>query len=126
MRQILLLVTALCCLSACNQNIRTVDNEEFESILQDTSVILLDVRTAKEYEQGHIPRAINVDIKQKDFVEKAQEKLGKSNTVAVYCKGGVRSMKAAKMLSKEGYQIVNLKNGFDSWTTAKKQKTSQK
>lgn len=126
MRQILLLVTALCSLSACNKTIRTVDNDEFESILQDTSVILLDVRTPEEYVQGHIPGAINVDVKQKYFVKIAKEKLVEGSTVAVYCKGGVRSMKAAKMLSKEGYQIVNLKNGFDSWTTAKKQKTSQK
>lgn len=126
MRQILLLVTALCSLSACNKTIRTVDNDEFESILRDTSVILLDVRTPEEYVQGHIPGAINVDVKQKYFVKIAKEKLVEGSTVAVYCKGGVRSMKAAKMLSKEGYQIVNLKNGFDSWTTAKKQKTSQK
>lgn len=126
MRQILLLVTALCSLSACNKTIRTVDNDEFESVLQDTSVILLDVRTPEEYVQGHIPGAINVDVKQKYFVKIAKEKLVEGSTVAVYCKGGVRSMKAAKMLSKEGYQIVNLKNGFDSWTTAKKQKTSQK
>lgn len=126
MRQILLLVTALCSLSACNKTIRTVDNDEFESVLQDTNVILLDVRTPEEYVQGHIPGAINVDVKQKYFVNIAKEKLVEGSTVAVYCKGGVRSMKAAKMLSKEGYQIVNLKNGFDSWTTAKKQKTSQK
>lgn len=89
--------------------------DSFEQIIADNRIQLVDVRTEKEYNEGHIPGAIYIDIKLADFTEKAMELLDKSKPVAVYCKGGVRSRRAAEKLLFRGFNVYNLDTGFDQW-----------
>lgn len=101
---------------ACHPSgIVTVDNAGFAEAISDTSaVILIDVRTPEEFNAGHIPGAVNIDVKSPDFRDKI---LGLDNkkTAAVYCRSGVRSLKAASILSSEGFRVLNLKDGFLGW-----------
>lgn len=60
--------------------------------------IILDVRTAGEYADGHIPGAVMIDYYKNDFRQQIN-KLDKSKPVFVYCASGVRSSSAAKSLS---------------------------
>lgn len=104
-----------------NMNIKTVDNEEFESIIADTAhVTLVDVRTADEFGEGHIAGAMNIDVLEKDFKDIATKTLDKDKTIAVYCRSGRRSLNAADILQKEGYSVVNLKGGYMAWKAYKK------
>ena len=77
--------------SACGQkNYEDVDVKQFAEIIADTSVVVLDVRTADEFAEGHIARAVNIDVKQSDFTDKAKATLPKGKTIAVYCRSGRR------------------------------------
>lgn len=102
-------------------NFKSVGVEEFESIIQDTSVVRLDVRTPEEFTEGHIANAINIDVTQVDFKAKVQNRLSKQKLIAVYCRSGRRSKKAANELKKMGFKVVELDKGFGSWTDNGKQ-----
>ena len=113
--------------SACGQgNFENVDVKEFSELIEDSCVVLLDVRTASEFAEGHIEGAINIDQGQSDFMEKAQAALPKDKKIAVYCRSGRRSANAAGKLGAEGYRCVNLKGGIVAWKEADKPvKTNQ-
>src|SRR6266568_2910016 len=63
---------------------------EFEKLRADKKNVVLDVRTKKEFEAGHIPGAINIDVNTPDFKEKIS-KLNKNKTYLVHCAAGGRS-----------------------------------
>lgn len=120
----LLLSTPLMCLilscSNDNMNYLSVDVEEFEAAISDTTVQVLDVRTAEEYMEGHIARSINIDVKTDTFEVGANTRLNKAHTVALYCRSGRRSKKAAEILSNNGFKVIELNEGITSWTNNNK------
>lgn len=100
---------------------RSVDVNEFARIIQDTAVFQLDVRTEKEFAEGHIEGSICIDVTRADFMEKVATKLPKDKTIALYCRSGRRSKKAAELLSDAGYKVVELNTGYLGWVNAGKQ-----
>ena len=119
MKRILGFLTALCALVTCQaeeNKFQSVDVATFSEIIKDSNVILLDVRTLSEYQQGHIPAAILIDVTQSNFLQEAKQQLPKEKTIALYCRSGRRSKTAAQLLSKEHYTVVELNTGFISWT----------
>lgn len=98
----------------CSQNYENADSEGFAELITKPDVVLLDVRTADEFKEGHIENALNIDVKQDDFMEKAKA-LPKDKTIAVYCRSGKRSANAADKLASEGYKVVNLLGGIIAW-----------
>lgn len=120
MKKILLAVlTVLGFNTACSQgNYVNADVNEFAELIADTNVVVLDVRTASEFAEGHLERAINIDYHKSDFVEKAQATLPQDKKIAVYCRSGRRSAGAAGKLGDVGYQLVNLKGGIIAWKEA--------
>ena len=93
--------------------------KEFAELVADSSVVVLDVRTAEEFAEGHIGRAVNIDIKGEDFLAKVQSALPKDRMIAVYCRSGRRSADACDKLSAEGFRVVNLKGGILAWIDEK-------
>jgi Rhodanese-related sulfurtransferase len=114
-------VTAIIYFRNMNDKFTTLNANDFENAIADDQTIILDVRTADEYAGGHIPNAINIDVNRAGFLYEADEKLPKDKTIAVYCHGGVRSRKAASLLSDNGYTILNLDGGFKEWQSAGKE-----
>jgi rhodanese-related sulfurtransferase len=105
--------------TACGQQaFENTDVQGFAELIADTNVVVLDVRTAAEYAEGHIQKAILIDQGQSDFVEKAKATLPKGKTIAVYCRSGRRSASAAGRLADVGYKCVNLKGGIIAWQGA--------
>ena len=118
MKRMLGLLTTLCALVGCQPDgaiYQSVDVATFAEIIQDSNVVLLDVRTQSEYEAGHIPNAILIDVTQDDFLPKCKQQLPLDKTIALYCRSGNRSKKAAQILSQEKYKVVELNTGFNSW-----------
>ena len=130
-------------IGACAQNpgYKTLNADEFEKAIADKSVVLIDVRTAAEYAQAHLPdAALNIDVLEENFAAKVKRALQSSSaktsagtsgnasaspsksatTVAIYCRSGRRSKNAAAILAKEGYKVIELAGGFNSWTSAGK------
>ena len=105
--------------TACGQqNFENADVQEFAELIADSNVVVLDVRMAAEFAEGHIQRAILIDQGQSDFVEKAKATLPTDKTIAVYCRSGRRSANAAGRLADVGYKCVNLKGGIIAWQGA--------
>lgn len=105
--------------TACGQqNYENLDVKGFSELIADTNVVVLDVRTATEFAEGHIQRAVLIDQGQSDFVEKAKAALPTDKTIALYCRSGRRSANAAGRLAAVGYKCVNLKGGIIAWKEA--------
>lgn len=117
------LLTALLCLlgfvscsHARSGSIKTVSAEEFAQLIKADSVAIVDVRTAEEFDAGHIGGAVNIDVLKDGFAKAASSALPKGKTIAVYCRSGKRSMIAANIFAKKGYKVVNLRGGWLEWT----------
>jgi rhodanese-related sulfurtransferase len=107
--------------SACGQgNFENTDVQGFAELIADSGVVILDVRTAAEFAEGHIQGAILIDQGQSDFVEKAKSALPIDKKIAIYCRSGRRSANAAGKLADIGYKCVNLKGGIIAWKDAGK------
>lgn len=124
MRKIFMIISAvLCNLLGCTaqqQNFESLDAEAFEKVISDTSVVRLDVRSIDEYASGHIAKAINIDVMKDDFTTKATSLLPKDKTIALYCRSGRRSKKAAGILVENGYKVIELNSGISGWINAQK------
>ena len=95
--------------------------EEFDSLIQNEDIQRLDVRTLAEYSEGHITKTININVMDDSFASMADSLLQKDKPVAVYCRSGKRSKKAAAILSEKGYKVFELDKGFNSWEEAGKE-----
>lgn len=106
----------ICSNKACTQqNYETTDVENFSKVIDDEGTVLLDVRTASEYSEGHLEGALNIDVRKSGFIQKAAEVLPLDKTIAVYCRSGRRSANASGMLADKGYKVVNLDGGIIEW-----------
>lgn len=77
---------------------------------------LIDVRTADEFVQGHLPDAKNIDYKRADF-DRLIKALDKQKPVYVYCLSGGRSKAAAEQLRSLGYgPVYELTGGYLKWS----------
>lgn len=77
--------------------------------------IILDVRTATEFADGHIPGAIN--IANEDIIDTEPEALpDKNQTIYIYCRSGRRSKEASSKLVAMGYSNIIEFGGILDWT----------
>lgn len=94
---------------------QVISAEQFAQKIINNNVQLLDVRTAQEFAEGHIPGAENYHVYDKDFAQRASQ-LDKNQPVYVYCKAGSRSQEAAEELEKLGFTtIYDLEGGIMAW-----------
>ena len=91
---------------------KSVGNAEFARIIADTTVQLVDVRTPAEFAAGHIPEAVNIDVRGEKVDEEVRSTLDPSRPVAVYCRSGARSKAAARALTEKGFRVYELNKGF--------------
>lgn len=116
MRQVfVLLLATLGLATACGQKFDNADASGFAKLIESPNVVVLDVRTAEEFSEGHIEGAINIDQAQNNFIELAKSQLPSNKTIAIYCRGGRRSASAAGRLVEEGFKCVNLEGGILAW-----------
>src|ERR1017187_1679948 len=94
--------------------------EEFARMTNDKQNVILDVRTAEEFQAGHIPGAVNLDVSASDFETKAAL-LDRSKVYLVHCASGVRSARACDKLNHLNFpNLYNLPGGFKAWAKAGK------
>lgn len=122
MKKLLILVLSLF-LAGCmvtkksetSSSYKTISSTEAQQMIEDNKdALILDVRTAAEYESGHIPNAVNLsneDIQ----AGKVDSLKDKSQLIMVYCRSGNRSRQAAQKLAELGYTNVVDFGGIQSW-----------
>lgn len=84
----------------------------------DKNVVVLDVRTPDEFNQGHLKGAQNVDYLARNF-EQQLARLDKTKPYLVHCASGGRSTETLPMLQKLGFKNVrHLDGGIEAWQKA--------
>ncbi|MFT4575772.1 MAG: rhodanese-related sulfurtransferase [Polaribacter sp.] len=90
--------------------------KEFQKMIGKNGAQLIDVRTPKEYEKGHLKEALLINYMADDFISNAFKGLDKSKPVLIYCASGGRSAKSAKIYKEAGFtKVYNLLGGFRAW-----------
>ncbi|RGE14528.1 rhodanese-like domain-containing protein [Desulfotomaculum sp. OF05-3] len=120
MKRIIPILMALLLLSGCatqsaKKTYRQITMEEAVTMLEEeTEYIILDVRTAEEYSEKHIPGAINI-ANESIGTEDIPELPDKDQLILVYCRSGNRSKQASEKLVKLGYTNIVEIGGINSW-----------
>lgn len=120
MKRIIPILMALLLLSGCatqsaKKTYRQITMEEAVTMLEEeTGYTILDVRTAQEYSEKHIPGAINI-ANESIGTEDIPELPDKDQLILVYCRSGNRSKQASEKLIKLGYTNIVEIGGINSW-----------
>ncbi|HLP14909.1 MAG TPA: rhodanese-like domain-containing protein, partial [Bacteroidota bacterium] len=82
----------------------------------DTTLVILDVRTAEEYysETGHLPKAILIPVQALEERIDALDQY-KHRPILVYCRTGHRSTTATEILQRHGFTVRNMDGGITRW-----------
>ena len=111
MKKILPLILSALALTACSSSGSENSYEQLSmykalsQMAKEENYILLDVRTIEEYNDGHIPGAINI-ANESIRTDEIAELPDKEQRIYVYCRSGNRSKQAAKKLVKLGYTNI--------------------
>lgn len=85
------------------------------ALVEDSSSFLLDVRKPEEFAQCRIPGATLLDVQDSTAFHEGLERLDKSRHYYLYCRGGVRSLKAACIMQERGFAVSHLNGGIKAW-----------
>lgn len=111
-----LLLLSGCAAQSAEKNYRQITMEEAITMMaEETGYIILDVRTAQEYSEKHIPGAINIP-NETIGTEDIPELPDKEQLILVYCRSGNRSKQASEKLVKLGYTNIVEFGGINDWT----------
>lgn len=120
---VVLLVVAVAT-AACGGGVDTqhslVTATEANDLVQDPpdDLVILDIRTPEEFEQGRIEDSVMIDFYAPDF-ESQLDDLDKSIPYFVYCRSGNRSATAAEMMTDLGFEVIyELDGGIVAWAEA--------
>lgn len=99
-----------------NSKVKNVNAEEAYNLINENSeVVILDVRTKEEYDNGHIPGAKLVPV-QLLSMKLTELNEYKDKPVLVYCASGGRSPRAVDTLANNDFKdIYHLTRGISSW-----------
>ena len=104
--------------SKADTKIVHADPVEAKKLVSEKKVEVVDVRTPKEYEGGHIAGAKNIDFQAADFEKKLAE-LDRGKTYLVHCAAGGRSTKSLESFKKLQFKsVVHLDGGLRVWEKA--------
>ena len=101
---------------------RQADADEARQLMErhaggtNSDMIVVDVRSQKEFLQSHVPGATHIPFEYLETRFRA-EVPKETKTIVVYCSSGERSRLACDFLSRDGYTtLVNMRDGFQKWT----------
>lgn len=91
----------------------SIDAEEMQLDLKHEEITVMDVRKETEYNTGHVEGALNVVLQ--SFDKQLPEDLTKEEPIYIHCQGGYRSMIAASLLRRKGFNnLKNIYKGYDA------------
>ena len=111
----ILLISILISSCAIGQITNDIDIDEFRKKMVSEKYVLVDVRTEKEFDDGHIEDALNIDYFSATFSDEISN-IGLEKPVLVYCRSGNRSGKSMRIMSDLGFkEVYNLIGGIKGW-----------
>lgn len=91
-----------------------VSRHELVRRLKGGLVTVLDVRPQDEYDAGHLPKAVNIPLRE---LQRRLRELPKSHEIVAYCRGPycVLAFEAVALLRRHGYKVRRLQDGYPEW-----------
>lgn len=86
-------------------------------------VLMVDVREPDEWAAGHAPGAVHIPMG--DVPARLDELPVTDDSLAVVCRSGGRSGRAVQWLLQQGFDVVNVEGGMQSWLRQGKPLTSE-
>lgn len=83
--------------------------------LMRSGAVLIDVREKGEWDAGHAPKAKHHPLR---GLPSSMNRLPEDRTLVVVCRSGNRSARATTMLTKAGFNTLNLTGGMTAWRAA--------
>jgi rhodanese-related sulfurtransferase len=114
------LLAAMAAVTAYADSTNVTPDEAEKLLKENKQIVVLDVRTAEEFADGHIAGAKNLDYHADDFAKQLKG-LDKSKTYLVHCASGGRSGKTCKLMDEEKFaKFYHMNGGFSAWKEAGK------
>jgi rhodanese-related sulfurtransferase/DNA-binding transcriptional ArsR family regulator len=94
-----------------------VSRKELVQRLKDGIVTVIDVRPEDEYAAGHLPKAINIPLRE---LARRLREIPKNREIVAYCRGPycVLAFEAVALLRDRGFKVRRLQDGFPEWKAA--------
>ena len=107
------------CSTASNHLLKTISPKMASDLIakhkNNTDFIILDVRTPREFKNGHIKQAILLDFYSKAYTDEFK-RLDKSKIYLIYCRSGNRSGKTLDLIKNMGFsQVYHMDKGIRGW-----------
>ena len=121
--KLMIITLQLVVIGSCNSNAQnsTITVDEFEKSIAQKDIQLLDVRTAEEFQSGHLQNALQANWNNMSEFQERVAALDKSKPVYIYCLSGGRSNAAMTWLGEQGFsKVYNMKGGINAWKQANK------
>ena len=99
-----------------NQVYEVLSYDDFKNQISNNKVLLFDVRTMEEYNNGHLKGSVNIDFYEEELFNKFFKKVEKSKPIYIYCRSGNRSKKSSEKLNELGFvKVYDLEGGYKNW-----------
>lgn len=116
-KMLLILLTMLTftgCSAPADGGYTCITSQKAKEIMDSQTCIILDVRTIEEFNDGHIPNAVNLPLS--DVKAKAKVMLPEKDAlILVYCRSGRRSKEGSQILADLGYTNIMEFGGIIDW-----------
>ncbi|SFS49561.1 MBL fold metallo-hydrolase [Marininema halotolerans] len=91
---------------------RDVEPKDIVQYVQQEDIQVIDVRTHTEWQNGHLPNALHLPLA---TLCQHLHQLPTGQPLLMQCKSGGRSAIASSLLQAKGYDVINLRGGWDRW-----------
>jgi rhodanese-related sulfurtransferase len=99
--------------------ITTLSPTAFNTALKSGEYKLIDIRTAEEFNSGHIEGAANSDFYKTANFSNYLDSLDKNNKYLIYCRTGHRSSQALNIMRAKGFKNVSdMQGGINAWAAS--------
>lgn len=78
-----------------------------------SNINIIDIRNFEKYNNRHIPNSKNIPMDK--LLINVNNYLSKNEKYYIYCQKGIQSRKLCQILKKMGYNVINIKGGYESW-----------
>ncbi len=95
------------------KGVKNLTPEEIKPKLKNKDTQFIDVRTPGEYQSGHVNKFKNIPLQS---LKDQSKQLKKDKEIVVICRSGNRSMRACRILKKQGFEnLTNVRGGINMW-----------
>jgi len=112
---LLMIMLLAACQGEQDTTYKQISQEEAMRIMEEEEgYLIVDVRTEEEFQEGHIPDAINIPVE--SITDERPSQLNDLKQVLlIYCRSGNRSKQAAEKLAAMGYVNILEFGGINTW-----------